>query len=136
MSEQDLENNSTEIISIPSVDPNVNHKLFEVKVHRTFDNKIEPINAKREESKSLRIQKCLKEKIKESTIHALPMIFKTDRFFFKIMWVVLFVITFYFNIQYTIRSINEFLLYETITQIEIGFEQPGNLNITQLEKHF
>ena len=68
----------------------------------------------------------LKEMLMDSTIHALPNIYKTDRILFKIMWFCFFLTTFAFSAQLITKSINDYLKYETITQIDINLEQPGN----------
>jgi hypothetical protein len=82
-------------------------------------------DTKIEVSKQSRIRKCFKEMIMHSTIHALPKIIKADKFYFKIMWILFFIISFGFNFQLLIRIVNDYLLYETITAINIGSEQPG-----------
>jgi hypothetical protein len=97
--------------------------------HNVIENKIEPIlSLSKEETKRSRIQKCLQEMINNSTIHALPNINKTNRIIFKIMWFLFFLISFGFNLKLIIDSINNYLLYETITEISIYSEQPGNEN--------
>ncbi len=65
-----------------------------------------------EKSKKMRIQEKFKEMILDSTIHALPNIYKTEHFYFKIMWFCLFLITFLFSIILIKKSINDFLDYE------------------------
>jgi hypothetical protein len=78
-----------------------------------------------EKSKKMRIQEKFKEKISNSTFHALPNIYKTDHFFLKIMWFCLFLIAFALSIILIKKSINDFLDYETVTKIQIGIEQPA-----------
>ena len=73
----------------------------------------------------MRIQEKIKEKISNSTIHALPNIYKTENFYFKIMWVCLFLIAFALSIILIKKSINDYLDYETVTKIQIGIEQPA-----------
>lgn len=115
---------SAEITSIPN--EVINTKLFEKKINRTLDNKIEAIIRPKKMSKSSRIHDCIKEIIMDSTIHALPKIYNSKRIGYKIMWFLMFLLTFTFNVQFTFRCINSYLSYETITQISIGLEQPGN----------
>ncbi len=43
------------------------------------------------------------------------------------MWILFFIISFGFNLQLVAKCITDYLLYETITKIDIGSEQPGNL---------
>lgn len=83
-------------------------------------------NNQAEDSKKRRIKKCIKDKMINSTIHALPNIYKTENYYFKIMWLLFFIITFSFNIQFTIKCINDYLLYETITEIDVLTDQPGS----------
>jgi hypothetical protein len=83
------------------------------------------LNSK-EDSKLNRIRKCFKEGIMNSTIHALPKIMTTDKFYFKIMWSLFFVVSFGFNIQLIFKCITDYLSYETITKIDVESEQPGN----------
>ena len=82
------------------------------------DNKIEVL-------KQNRNRKCFKDMVMHSTIHALPKIIKADKFYFKIMWILFFIISFGFNFQLLIRVVNDYLSYDTITEINIGSEQPG-----------
>ncbi len=79
-----------------------------------------------EDSKLNRIKKCFKEMIMNSTIHALPKIIMTDKFYSKIMWILFFIISFGFNLQLISKSITDYLAYETISTISIEYEQPGN----------
>ncbi len=76
-------------------------------------------------SKNDRIKEYIKETITNSTIHALPNIYTKKRTVYKIMWIFLFFISFAFNFRFLVRSIDDFLSYETITQIDIRTEQPG-----------
>jgi hypothetical protein len=76
-------------------------------------------------SKNDRIKEYIKETITNSTIHALPNIYTKKRTVYKIMWIFLFLISFAFNFRFLVRSIDDFLSYETITQIDIRTEQPG-----------
>ena len=92
--------------------------MIEIKYN---NNLINPV----EDSKKRRIKKCIKEKMINSTIHALPNIYRTENYYFKIMWLLFFIITFSFNVQFTIKCINDYLLYERITEIDIGTDQPG-----------
>ncbi len=73
----------------------------------------------------MRIHEKLKEKISNSTFHALPNIYKTDHFFLKIMWFCLFLIASALSIILIKKSINDYLDYETVTKIQIGIEQPA-----------
>jgi len=61
-------------------------------------------------------------------INYISSINKTNRIIFKIMWFLFFLISFGFNLKLIIDSINNYLLYETITEISIYSEQPGNEN--------
>jgi len=74
-----------------------------------------------------RIKEYFKEAIMNSTIHALPNIFKSKRTVFKIMWFLFFFISIGFNFQFLVKCIHEYLLYETVTQIDIRTEQPGRI---------
>ena len=91
------------------------------------DDKIEKILNSKEDSKLNRIRKCFKEGIMNSTIHALPKIMTADKFYFKIMWILFFVLSFGFNIQLIFKCITDYLSYETITKIDVESEQPGNI---------
>ena len=75
---------SAEITTIPN--EVINTKLFEKKINRTLDNKIEAIIKPKTMSKSSRIHNCIKEIIMDSTIHALPKIYNSKRIGYKIMW--------------------------------------------------
>jgi hypothetical protein len=102
----------------------VGKKSIPIEVDKNkHENKIEKIL----NSKVNRVRKCFKEMVTHSTIHALPKIIKADKFYFKIMWILFFIISFGFNLQLVAKCITDYLLYETITKIDIGSEQPGNL---------
>ena len=96
---------------------NVGNETMEINKNEQ-DNKIEVL-------KQNKIRKCFKEMVMHSTIHALPKIIKADKFYFKIMWILFFIISFGFNFQLLIRVVNDYLSYDTITEINIGSEQPG-----------
>jgi hypothetical protein len=126
MNEKNLNNYSIEI-TISSSNPIVKSKLLEIKDHITLqiNDIIKPV----EDSKKKSIQKCFIEMIMNTTIHALPKILTTDKMYFKIMWLLFFIISFGFNFQLVTKCIIDYLSYETITKIGIGFDQPGNLNL-------
>ena len=123
MNEKNLNNYSIEI-TISSSNPIVKSKLLEIKDHITLqiNDIIEPV----EDSKKKSIQKCLKEMIMNTTIHALPKILETDKTYFKIMWLIFFIISFGFNFQLVAKCIIDYLSYDTITKIGVVFDQPGN----------
>jgi hypothetical protein len=123
MNEKNLNNYSIEI-TISSSNPIVKSKLLEIKDHITLqiNDIIEPV----EDSKKKSIQKCLKEMIMNTTIHALPKILETDKTYFKIMWLLFFIISFGFNFQLVAKCIIDYLSYDTITKIGVVFDQPGN----------
>jgi hypothetical protein len=76
-------------------------------------------------TKKVRIQEKIKEMMTDSTIHALPNIYKTEKIFFKLMWLSFFLITFIFSIRYIYKTVSDYLLYETVTKISIGIDQPA-----------
>ena len=123
MSENNLNNYSIEII-ISSSGEIVNNKLNEIKDNIALQ--INEIIKPAEDSKTKRIQKCLKNMIMNTTIHALPKILKSDRILFKIMWFLFFIVSFGFNFQLVAKCLTDYLSYETITKIGIGSEQPGS----------
>jgi len=111
-------------MNVKSSNLDVGNKSIPIEVDKNkHENKIEKIL----NSKVNRIRKCFKEMVMHSTIHALPKIIKADKFYFKIMWILFFIISFGFNLQLVAKCITDYLLYETITKIDIGSEQPGNL---------
>jgi hypothetical protein len=84
------------------------------------NNKPEPMKTKK-----ARIKEKIKEMITDSTIHALPNIYKTEKIYFKLMWFSFFLITFIFSIRYIYKTVSDYLLYETVTKISIGIDQPA-----------
>ena len=117
--------NSSEIISLSIENLYSQKKVSTINNQIILDSRIKAVNDE-DDSKISRIKKKFKEMLMDSTIHALPNIFKTDRILFKIMWFCFFLTTFAFSIQLITKSINDYLKYETITQIDINSEQPGN----------
>ena len=99
--------------------------MSKINNHIILDNQIEGLNID-ESSKKSQIKQKFKQMLMDSTIHALPNIFKTNRIFFKIMWLCFFLVSFAFSVQLIKKSINDYLKYETISQIDVGFEQPGS----------
>jgi len=84
------------------------------------NNKPEPMKTKK-----ARIKEKIKEMITDSTIHALPNMYKTEKIYFKLMWFSFFLITFIFSIRYIYKTVSDYLLYETVTKISIGIDQPA-----------
>ncbi len=121
-------NNSIELISKQIETPYAANTISEIINQRLLNSQTNSINDEEDYSKKSRIKKRLKEILSDSTIHALPNIYKTDRILFKIMWFFFFLATFFTSIRLIVTSINDFLEYETITQVDIGSEQPGNYN--------
>jgi hypothetical protein len=121
-------NNSIELISKQIETPYAANTISEIINQRLLNSQTNSINDEENYSKKSRIKKRLKEILSDSTIHALPNIYKTDRILFKIMWFFFFLATFFTSIRLIVTSINDFLEYETITQVDIGSEQPGNYN--------
>ncbi len=121
-------NNSIELISKQIETPYAANTISEIINQRLLNSQTNSINDEEDYSKKSRIKKRLKEILSDSTIHALPNIYKTDRILFKIMWFFFFLATFFTSIRLIVASINDFLEYETITQVDIGSEQPGNYN--------
>ncbi len=76
-------------------------------------------------TKKMRILEKIKEKISNSTFHALPNIYKTENLCLKRMWFCLFLIAFALSIILIKKSINDYLDFETVTKIQIGIEQPA-----------
>jgi hypothetical protein len=121
-------NNSIELISKQIETPYAANTISEIINQRLLNSQTNSINDEEDYSKKSRIKKRLKEILSDSTIHALPNIYKTDRILFKIMWFFFFLATFFTSIRLIVTSINDYLEYETITQVDIGSEQPGNYN--------
>ncbi len=117
-------NNFSEIISNPI--ENHTEKVSRINNRMIMHNQIRTLKSE-DDSKINRIKKKLKEMLVDSTIHALPNIYKTDRILFKIMWFSFFLTTLAFSIQLITKSINDYIKYETITQFNYGgYERPGN----------
>ena len=119
-------NNSIELISKQIETPYAANTISEINSQRLLNGQTKSINDEEDYSKKSRIKKRLKEMLSDSTIHALPNIYKTERILFKIMWFFFFLATFFTSIRLIVTSINDYLEYETITQVDIGSEQPGN----------
>jgi hypothetical protein len=77
-------------------------------------------------TKMSKIKEYIKEMIMNSTVHALPNIYKKERTVFKIMWLLLLLTSIGTNLRLTVKCFSDYLLYETITQIRVCTEQPGN----------
>jgi hypothetical protein len=107
---QNLEELPIEIENAKNEEPKISHEI----------HKPETMNTKK-----ARIQEKIKEMITDSTIHALPNIYKTEKIYFKLMWFSFFLITFIFSIRYIYKTVTDYLLYETVTQISIGIDQPA-----------
>ncbi len=117
-------NNFSEIISNPI--ENHTEKVSRINNRMIMHNQIRTLKSE-DDSKINRIKKKLKEMLVDSTIHALPNIYKTDRILFKIMWFSFFLTTLAFSIQLITKSVDDYLKYETITQFNYdGYERPGN----------
>lgn len=127
-------NNSIELISKQIETPYAEKTISEINNQRLLNSQTKSINDEEDYSKKSRIKKRLKEILSDSTIHALPNIYKTDRILFKIMWFFFFLATFITSIRLIVTSINDYLEYETITQVDIGSEQPGNYKNFEIKK--
>jgi hypothetical protein len=127
-------NNSIELISKQIETPYAENTISEINNQRLLNSQTKSINDEEDYSKKSRIKKRLKEILSDSTIHALPNIYKTDRILFKIMWFFFFLATFVTSIRLIVTSINDYLEYDTITQVDIGSEQPGNYKNFEIKK--
>jgi hypothetical protein len=65
-----------------------------------------------------------KEIVMASTCHGLPNVLRTNRIFFKIMWSCLFIISTLIGINTVIGTINRYLNYEIVTNIDVITEIP------------
>jgi hypothetical protein len=65
-----------------------------------------------------------KEIVMASTCHGLPNVLRTNRIFFKIMWSCLFIISTLIGINTVIGTINRYLNYEIVTNINVITEIP------------
>jgi len=100
-------------MNVKSSNLDVGNKSIPIEVDKNkHENKIEKIL----NSKVNRIRKCFKEMVMHSTIHALPKIIKADKFYFKIMWILFFIISFGFNLQLVAFI---FITSQTLKNIEI-----------------
>ena len=99
--------------------------LTETEISNKFSIQIEEkcnnLNDNNQVLKKMRIHEKLKEMILDSTIHALPNIYKTENFYLKKMWFCLFLIAFAFSIILIKKSINDYLDYETVPTISFQF---------------
>ncbi len=59
-----------------------------------------------------------------STSHGLPNIFRTERIFIKILWFILFLFFSAIGLLMVAQSISNFFNYETLTLIELIYENP------------
>ena len=71
-----------------------------------------------------KIKQITKELIMFSTSHGQPHAFRTNRIFFKIMWISLFIISTSFGINTVVGTINTYLKYEIVTKIDVITEIP------------
>jgi hypothetical protein len=118
MSKENLKS-SSEIISLP-IENSYSQKKISTKNNQIILDSLFKAENDEDDSKKSRIKKKLKEMLMDSTIHALPNIYKTDRILFKIMWFSFFLTTLAFSIQLITNSINDYLKYETIAQFNYG----------------
>jgi len=79
-------------------------------------------------NKSNKTIEKIKQKIKQlllvSTSHGLPHAFKSNRIFFKIMWLSLFITSSLLGINTVIGTINAYINYEIVTKIDVITEMP------------
>jgi hypothetical protein len=61
----------------------------------------------------------------ESTIHGIPSFIRTDRLVLKLMWLFFFTASSGFCFYLIVRSINEYLMYDVVTQIRVLYEFPA-----------
>jgi len=74
-----------------------------------------------------KIKQRTKELVMLSTSHGLPHAFRTNRIFFKIMWISLFIISTSLGISTVIGIVKTYLKYEIVTKIDV---------ITEIPTHF
>ncbi len=75
-------------------------------------------------NKSSRISKLVKETTLSSTLHGIPNYIKAENSFFKFMWICGFLITVSTSIYLIAKNLSDYLEYETVTKINIIYEQP------------
>ena len=73
---------------------------------------------------NVKIKEKSKQLILHSTSHGLPHAFRTNRLFFKIMWISLFVISTFFGFYTVMQTIDTYLGYEIVTKIDVITEIP------------
>jgi len=66
----------------------------------------------------------LKVMLSESTAFGLPNIFKRERIFNKLFWIIFVLLGTVSSVYFTIEAINDYFNYEIITKIESVYEQP------------
>ncbi len=82
------------------------------------------------------------EFISDSTIHALPNILRTDNFFFKIVWLLCFLVMSAFCIFLLARSVKSFFEFDVVTQIKewnknpLEFPAVSFCNLNKLNKNY
>ena len=73
---------------------------------------------------NVKIKEKSKELVLRSTSHGLPHAFRTNRLFFKIMWIILFLTSTLFGFYTVIQTIDTYLSYEIVTKIDVITEIP------------
>jgi hypothetical protein len=73
-----------------------------------------------------KILKKTKQLVLLSTSHGLPNAFRTNRPFFKKMWICLFITSTMFGLFAVYQSVNTYLHYEIVTKIDVITEAPTN----------
>lgn len=69
----------------------------------------------KQKSKASKIKNKIIEIIKESTMHGLPSVFRSERIFFKIMWFILFLISLTVGTWTILNSILDYLSFNVVT---------------------
>ena len=77
------------------------------------------------QSKSIEIKKTLIESAVASSCHGLPNIFKNERILSKVMWTLFFLASWSYCLYSIIKSINAYLNWDVITNIDIIQEIPA-----------
>jgi len=85
---------------------------------------IEEIKNKKTNKSLEKIKLKTKELLMASTSHGIPNVFRTNRIFFKIMWIILFIISTMIGINTVIGTIETYLNYEVVTIIDVIAEIP------------
>ena len=63
--------------------------------------------------------------ISDSTAHGLPNIIKSEKLFLKIFWIIIFILSSSYAINFILDSVNAYLSYESVTKIEVTKDLPS-----------